>query len=63
MKLYTATDKTGVVLAWAGTQADARTTKKETHAACWQEVEVSTHKADFLEFLKLNCCNIVIKQP
>jgi hypothetical protein len=63
MKLYTATEKDGTVLAWAGTQAEARAAKKEKNAATWQEVEVPTNKTELLEFLKLNATGKKILLP
>lgn len=63
MKLYVATDKAGNVLAWGGTQAEARQAKKETNAHSWGEQEVPTNKADLLAFMKLNCTGKIIQEP
>ena len=54
MKLYVTTDKEGNVLAWAGTQSDARAAKKEHGGKDWSEVEVPTGKQDLLAFLQKN---------
>jgi uncharacterized coiled-coil protein SlyX len=50
MKLYTITDTEGTILAWAGTQVDARHAAKDMEGDC-QEFDVPTNKEDLLEFV------------
>jgi streptogramin lyase len=51
MKLYTVTDKSKKILAWAGTQGDARAARRDMNAHSWQPFDVPTSKAEFLGFL------------
>lgn len=60
MNLYTITIGRRT-LAWAGTQADAKASKREQEskhpgaAVTWQEREVPTDKAGLLAFLNAHC--------
>lgn len=50
MKLYRISNESGLVIGWAGTQADAKTTAKDKNGD-WKETEVPTDKPSLLSWL------------
>jgi hypothetical protein len=76
MKLYIVTDKEGKIVDWAGKQADAKWSQKESDAMAgfvpkkrtdklhtWHELEFSTKKEDVIEFLQQNCTGKALILP
>ena len=60
MKLYTITDADGAILAWAGSQEDARKAKKARPGATkWEETNVATDKVGLLDFLNTNVVSTI----